>query len=451
MLSVFRLLINGTKFDIIICSIFITSNFNISRKNMETEITKEQLMQIIDALNIGVIYTDVDGNMLFINEMAEEIREITRSDKLGTNVINCHAPHGRSRVKKLLQEFKDGTVEHRHRLVRIKGKYFDNKYLVVRGEDSRPSGMILMSQDVTEKIQLKEKLDEHYRTVEDEIEKKSKEIEARYEELIKLQQRLMHSEKMSSVGQFVSIVAHEVNNPLDGIKNCLHAIQDEPEKLEQTKKYSALALEALTKIEEVTRLILNYARPDNYYMEEIEINSIIEESVRFTRYRLERNNIPIETDYVNELAVNGSKQHLVQVFVNLIMNSIDAINEKRSITLNRQKKNGDSDVIRISVEDSSECVCVKVTDTGCGISTKDTKQLFRPFYTTKKDQGTGLGLYICFNIIYIHNGKISVDSTSGIGTSFTIHIPKYSHRDNEKSMDKVSKLKEKVLQGYIEQ
>ncbi len=418
---------------------------------MSIEISKKQLMQILETLDVGVIYTDIDGNMLYINELAEEIRAIDREDKLGTNVIDCHAIKGRPHVKKLLDDFKDGSVDHRHRLVRIRDKFFDNKYLVVREPGGEPSGIVLMSQDVTEKIQLKKKLDEHYQTLEYEIGKKSNEIEARYEEMMKMQQRLMHSEKMSSVGQFVSIIAHEVNNPLDGIKNCLQEIKEEPDNLEQTKKYSSLALDALTKIEEVTRLILNYARPDNYYMDEVSIKEVIEESIKFAQYKLTRNNIHIDAALDHDISVNGSRQHLAQVFVNMIMNSIDAINEKRDRSPENGNTNGSSDYVRISIQDCGEHACIKVVDSGCGIATENVNELFKPFYTTKQEKGTGLGLYICFNIVYIHNGKISVNSTPGKGTCFTIHIPKYSYSDVGKSMERVSELKDRVLQGYIEQ
>jgi len=416
---------------------------------MSNVISKKQLMQIIDTLDVGVIYTDIDGNMLYINDLAEEIRDIDRNEKIGTNVLDCHAEKGKPHVKKLLDSFKDGSVDHRHRLVRVKKTFFDNKYLVVREPGEEPSGIVLMSQDVTEKIQLKKKLDEHYRILEDEIEKKSREIEERYEELMKMQQRLMHSEKMSSVGQFVSIIAHEVNNPLDGIKNCLEAIQNEPENHEQSQRYIPLALDALNKIEEVTRLILNYARPDNYYMDEISINDVVRESIRFIDYKLKRNVINIEADIETEISVNGSKQHLVQVFVNMMMNSIDAIGEKR--VAGNGKSDPASDMIRISLKDCGENACVTITDTGCGIETEDIQQMFKPFYTTKMEKGTGLGLYICYNIVYIHNGKITVDNTSGKGASFTIQIPKYSYSDVEKSMEKVSKLKERVFQDYLEQ
>lgn len=423
--------------------------FNEIRKNeMSMEITKEQLIRILDTLDIGVIYTDIDGNMQFINDMAEDVRNISKEDKIGQNVIDCHAVKGKPHVKKLLDVFKEGSVGHRHRLVRIRDKYFDNKYLVVQNPESEPSGIVLMSQDVTEKIELKKKLDDHYRTLNDQIEKKSHEIEERYKELMKMQQRLMHSEKMSSVGQFVSIVAHEVNNPLDGIKNCLQAINDEPGNLEQTKKYSSLALEAVVKIEEVTRLILNYARPDNYNMEETGIADVVEESIRFTKYKLDRNGIKIVTDYDSGLTVNCSKQHLVQVFVNMIINGIDAINEKRAHVQNGVEN---EDFVRITIEDAGEDACVTITDSGCGVHTDNVKQLFQPFYTSKKEKGTGLGLYICFNIVYIHNGRISVKSPEGEGASFMITLPKFSYSNVEKSMEKVSKLRERVLQGYVEQ
>lgn len=414
------------------------------------EITKDQLINLLDTLDVGVIYTDIDGNMLFINDLAEEIRGIRREEKIGTNVIDCHAAKGKPNVQKLLDQFKDGSVGHRHRLVHIKDKYFDNKYLVVREPDSPPSGIVLMSQDVTEKVQLKKQLDDHYHTLKNEIDKKSREIEARYDELMKMQQRLMHSEKMSSIGQFVSIVAHEVNNPLDGIKNCLQAIQDEPENLVQTAKYSSLALEALTKIEEVTKLILNYARPDNYHMEKIDIYDIVQESIRFTRFKLERNNIGIEVSCKKNLSVNASRQHMTQVFMNMVLNSIDAIQEKRSRTHENQPIPDQKDSIRISIDDCDENVCVTLSDTGCGIHSDDIKQLFKPFYTTKKDKGTGLGLYICFNIIYIHNGRITVSSKPDNGTSFTIHIPKYSYSDIDKSMERASELKKRVLDGYVQ-
>ncbi len=397
-----------------------------------------ELLRILDALNIGVIYVDENGVIRYANKLAEEIRRMDRSERIGTHVVGCHPGSTHERVKKVLEEFKEGIINHRHKMIRVGKNYFDNQYISIKDENGNYKGILLTSQDVTEKVNLQKKLEEHYRNVEAEIKSKLAEIESKYQELMELQAQLIYAEKMASLGQFVSIIAHEVNNPLDGIQNCLYAIFEDPENIEQTRRYTKLALESLNKIESVIRSLLEYARPHDYCMEKLNLKESIEDTLNLIRYKAEKYEIEIENLVGSDIFIKGSRHHISQVFLNIIFNSIDAIIEKKLKGLSDYKGK-----IKIEATDNDKSVCVRIIDNGCGIPQENINKIFSPFFTTKKDKGTGLGLYICYNIVYIHGGNISVESKVMEGTTFSICLPKYS----EFSPITDSSVYEKLIEG----
>jgi two-component system NtrC family sensor kinase len=284
-------------------------------------------------------------------------------------------------------------------------------------------GIILTSKDVTEEVRLRAELDKHYRTIEEQIKKKEEEIEEKYREILAVREHLMHSEKMFAIGKFISVVAHEVNNPLDGIENCLRMIVQEPDNIEQTKRYAELALEAVIRIENFLRVILDYARPHNYEIELVDLSRVIKKVVDVVRYKISGKDITIGLEVEDGILVGGISHHLEQVFLNLLLNSIDAIEEKKN-NLGDLSFIGEIYIRAVKKEDF---VHVEVSDNGCGIREEHLSKIFSPFFTTKKEKGSGLGLYICYNIINSHGGKIKVESSPNVGTTFTISLPQNLH------------------------
>jgi len=390
----------------------------------------EQLFKnILDNLNIGVIFVDKFGKISYANKRAMEIRKMD-PDRIGTHVVECHPSKVHEKVYEVLENFSNGKMTHRHKLTRAGDKYFDNEYIALYDLNGEFLGIILVSKDVTEEIRLRTELERYYRTIEEEVKRKEEEIEKKYREILSVREHLMHSEKMFAIGKFVSVVAHEVNNPLDGIENCLRMIVQEPENAEQTRRYAELALEAVLRIENFLRVILDYAKPHSYEVELVDLSHVICKVVDVVRYKVSNKNIIIAVDVENGVLVGGISHHLEQVFLNLLLNSIDAIEEKRD---NLKDLNFRGEIyIRAMKQDDH--VLIEVRDNGCGIKEEHLDKIFNPFFTTKKEKGSGLGLYICYNIINSHGGKIKVESSPNVGTTFIIILPQnlFSVRNKNK-------------------
>ncbi|HMN17380.1 MAG TPA: ATP-binding protein [Ignavibacteriaceae bacterium] len=381
----------------------------------------------MDSLDVGIIFVDDKNDILFINRAAEKIRQMKSEERVGTSILDCHCGRMKDKVLDVMNNFKTDHNSKRHRIIKTDGKYFNNTYNVVKDEQSEFLGVVLLSQDITEKKLLEDKLQKYNEELEMKVKERTEEIENAYNQLQIVQQQLIQSEKMAAIGQFVAGLAHQINNPLDGIQNCLNTILSEPDNLEQTKNYAELSIESLYKIEMLVKKLLSYARSHSLEKTEVDVNFILNNILDLTSLKLKNKDIKIENELSPDLpSVYGDQHYLEQVFVNLILNAYDAMDEGGTLTLK-------------SLEDQEGHVVIKVIDTGTGIPKEHIKSIFDPFFTTKqKSNGTGLGLYLSYNFITQHNGKISVKSKEGVGTEFTVLLPIL------KSCDKKTELKQLI-------
>jgi len=267
---------------------------------------------------------------------------------------------------------------------------------------------------------LEEKLQKYNEELEHKVKERTKEIEDAYNKLKVAQQQLVQSEKMAAIGQFVAGLAHEINNPLDGIQNCLRAILSEPQNLEQTKNYSELALDGLYKIEILVKKLLSYARLHALEKTEVDINLILKDILSLTSFKLKNKKIIINEEYSSDLPlIYGDAHFLEQVFVNLVLNACDAMPNGGQLTVKTFSNNNDF-------------IEIKVIDNGEGIPNEHLNNIFDPFFTTKqKNNGTGLGLYLSYSFVEQHGGKISVKSKKGMGTEFTVLLPAIPIKENK--------------------
>lgn len=374
--------------------------------------SRETLIEILDSLNVGVVYVDKEKRFAFINKAGEEIRNINSDDRIGSSVLDCHSPQMHNKVEIDMSSFSHGKYLSRHKMIHSRGKYFDNTYSVVKDANGEFKGVVLVSQDVTEKEKLAKELKKTNEDLEQKINERTLEIKQAYNKLKVAQVQLMQTEKMAAIGQFVSGVAHEINNPLDGIQNCIRMVLAEPDDKNQTQNYLSLALEGLFKIEILVKQLLDYARPHSFEKQELTLKQILEESFQFCIYKMKDNKIELEKNYIgDQRVVYGDLHYLTQVFVNLFLNACDAMPSggKLSITI----ENAEDDYVK-----------VKVADSGVGISEENLNKIFDPFFTTKQNnKGTGLGLYLSYNVLNEHGAKVFVKSKLNEGTEFTILFP----------------------------
>ncbi len=248
-----------------------------------------------------------------------------------------------------------------------------------------------------------------------------KRLEQAYHDMNNLQKSLLQSEKLASIGTLTAGIAHEINNPLAGIGISLKRIEKNPNNAEQIKKYTALMQEALSRIEYVMKDLLTFSRKEELVFETVNTLQLIQKTVKLAQYRVKNDTIQFKIDEsYADTKLLASKNRIEQVFLNLIINGIDAISEKK---VNQPDLAGE---ISIAIEESTEHVIVVFTDNGIGIPAGDVSKLFDPFYTTKDvGEGTGLGLSVSYQIVRDHGGEICVESEEGKGSRFFVLIPKH--------------------------
>ncbi len=238
-----------------------------------------------------------------------------------------------------------------------------------------------------------------------------------YTELQKTRNSFIQAEKMAAIGTLAAGIGHEINNPISGIKNCLIRIEKQPDNLEQTAQYIKLIQDATDKIENVTQHLLDFSRKQEAVFTTFDISETLNNTISLILYKAQKAQIEVIRNFKNGTYVFGCQNHMEQVFLNLLLNSIDAIHEVKEMNPDYAGK------ITISLTKHHGLVTIKIEDNGAGINQEDQRKIFDPFYTSKEaGKGTGLGLYVSFNIINEHNGAINFESEPGKGTVFSIEL-----------------------------
>ncbi len=241
-----------------------------------------------------------------------------------------------------------------------------------------------------------------------------------YSELQKTQSSLFQSEKLTSLGTLSAGIAHEINNPISGIQNCVRRLQEAPENIKQNFLYLEMIDEALKKVEKVVRGLLDFSKKPDLHFTQTNIHSLIENVLLLVSHKLEKSRIAIIKDFDNKsVLVNASANHLEQVILNLVLNSIDAIDEKK---IADPAYLGE---IRFKINETLNTNELEIADNGIGLPSEHLKNIFNPFFSLKKVRpGTGLGLAVSYTIVEQHNGVISARINSRKGLTFLISLPK---------------------------
>lgn len=242
------------------------------------------------------------------------------------------------------------------------------------------------------------------------------------EEQEELRQRLGRSEKLAVIGELAATVAHEVNNPLDGLQNSLRIFRrragDDPQALQLLDMME----QGLARIETTVRRLLSMSRDEPINPRPMAAEAIIDDAVIFVQPRLNRYGIQLVRDFsLEQVTVVADSVQMTQVLINLMINAADAM-----------KDAGGRLTVRCQHADVNGKVWLDVIDTGCGIDEHHLPHIFEPFYSTKtKDAGTGLGLSVAARVVEAHGGRIEVQTESGKGTCFRMELPAASRERHE--------------------
>jgi len=231
-----------------------------------------------------------------------------------------------------------------------------------------------------------------------------------YEDLRRTQEQLLQSEKMSAVGQLISGVAHELNNPLTAILGYAQLLEGAGLD-HRSADYVRKLFKQAQRTHRVVQNLLSFARQRKPQKQEVDLRKVLEESLTLREYDLKVNNVALEREIPDELpSVVGDPHQLEQVFLNIVNNALDAMVESSS-----------SGLLKVRVFQKDAYVCVEFDDSGPGI--KDPSRIFDPFYTTKSvGKGTGLGLSICYGIVKEHGGEIVARNRDEGGATIEVRL-----------------------------
>jgi PAS domain S-box-containing protein len=234
---------------------------------------------------------------------------------------------------------------------------------------------------------------------------------------LQAEEALRQTEKLAAMGRVAGIIAHEINNPLEAITNAFFLLRDHPSLDDQARHYASLAEQELIRVSHITRQTLSFYRESKQPME-LSVPELLDNVLELQKRRMQLGRIELEKRYRSNAHLHGFPVELKQVFLNLVGNAIQAMPQGGRLRVNvRERSHQNGNVPGISVT---------VIDTGSGIQPNDAKYLFEPFFSTKSEKGTGLGLWISRGIIQKYEGSISfrsIKTGSGHRTCFRVFIP----------------------------
>ncbi len=235
------------------------------------------------------------------------------------------------------------------------------------------------------------------------------------DEIQKREDFLIQSHKMRAVGTLTAGVAHELNNPLNNIMLTAHMLLEDYAGLDDGQRQEMVSdmVDEVGRAQKIIRNLLDFARESGSTLEPLDLRELMEETVKLAANQVKLSGIKTELSAVDNLPrVHGDRQQLQQVFLNLILNAMDASPKGAKIQ------------IMVLPADEPNYLAVKVVDHGSGIPPHVAASIFDPFFTTKAPgKGTGLGLSVSQGIVVKHGGKISVNSREGAGSTFTVTLP----------------------------
>jgi len=353
---------------------------------------KEYYANIIDSVGDGVLVTDREGLVTLMNPAAEELTGMSRRQVQG-HPFRVPFRNARILVEMVERTSATGmTISDYENVVLMTGGHpvpVSAATSPLLQESGERIGVILILRDLTN--------------------------------VRELERAVRQSDRLSALGTLAAGLAHEIKNPLGGIKGAAQLLEQELSAENEMREYTRIMLKEVSRVNRIVEELLALTSPRKLKLEEINLHRIIGDLIKLQRQARGDRNVVIQQQFDPSIPpFLADEELLTQLFLNLIKNAVEAV--------------GDVGLVRIATrvhadyrmtqqgERRTRMVAVDIFDDGPGIPQEQQEQLFTPFFTTKAT-GTGLGLAICQKIVSEHRGLLKVQSSPGKGTVFTVMLP----------------------------
>jgi len=355
-------------------------NEELKRTIAEKEEVKNYLRNILESLTTGVVVTDIAGWITTLNKWAETFFNISQDQVTGKH------------IRVLFGDLKDldrsafSYADHftdTGKKVNMKDRIIEIFASPMRAEQGEIIGEVFILRDVT-----------------------------RFE---KLEEMAKRTEKLIAMGEMAANIAHEIRNPLGSIELFASLLMKDMKDKRHQGRLSHIITSVKNMDNKISNLLL-FTTQKHPMMRKINLHRIVKEVLRFSDPIIKQEDISLSVKYSSiEPCVRGDAEMLKQVFLNILLNAIQAMTDGGRLEI-------ETVVSPLRLEDGVRSVEVRISDTGAGITMDNLKKIFDPFFSTR-ERGSGLGLAIVHNIIHAHSGSIDVESREKEGTVFSITLP----------------------------
>ena len=347
------------------------------------------LAAVLNYAQDAILSLNNQAKIMSWNPAAERLFGYSQAEALGQPLEIIVPPSRRSELAAMLDAARSGDQQMRRELTccRADGSPVQVEMSLAAVRDrGRDTGLVVIARDVTERQRAED--------------------------------ALRNSEKMAATGRLAALIAHEINNPLESVTNLLYLLEHHASLDERARQYVSMATEELARVVHITRQTLGFYREAAVPVP-IRISELLENVLELYSHRMQVRHIRVETHFGLEPEIRGFPGEMRQVFANLVVNALEAVGDGGQIKLHLYESRDWSQPERRGVR-------VVVADNGPGIAPEHRRHIFEPFYTTKGEQGTGLGLWVSCGIVHKYGGAIRVRSSvhpRWRGTVFSVFLP----------------------------